>query len=271
MVDFVEISIATAHPIPPLSPTPFISGQHDIAVVKLERAPPSASSACLPHPGDDPEDQCQVAAFSRNFELRAHATSLEPSMACIETPQLRGYIDSSENIVCAGNKCNMEVDGPVFCKVKEGERGKEKERNQYRNWEGGAYSKYPRKRVSLFSLYTIKITSLIFIQTPYNGNMVIVLDIDPLPFAIPSISQVGSRYSIIGLPAAPSTWCAVGARTRVAKYAEWLRATVDYLEATSFAAAADSERDEQERESHAALSADDFTSPEDLSKASRIQ
>ena len=38
---------------------------------------------------------------------------------------------------------------------------------------------------------------------------------------------------MIGLPTGSENWCSVGAMTRVAKYAQWINASVEYLEGFS--------------------------------------
>jgi hypothetical protein len=53
---------------------------------------------------------CQIAAWDDATErIEAHSVLLEPSISCMETPQLRGYISSSENIVCGDAQCYPEV------------------------------------------------------------------------------------------------------------------------------------------------------------------
>ena len=54
----------------------------------------------------------------------AHSVTLEPSISCMETAHLRGYIDSSENIVCAHERCVEEVRGPTLCSVRGRQQGR---------------------------------------------------------------------------------------------------------------------------------------------------
>lgn len=94
------------------------SGQHDLAVVKVKQSDDDHDYyACLPEVGDDPMDGCQVSSW-RNGSVVAHSITLEPSISCMETPHLRGYISSSLNIVCAHERCVEEVRGPTFCSVR---------------------------------------------------------------------------------------------------------------------------------------------------------
>eukprot|EP00095_Tigriopus_kingsejongensis_P011670 maker-scaffold59_size442576-snap-gene-2.11 protein:Tk11670 transcript:maker-scaffold59_size442576-snap-gene-2.11-mRNA-1 annotation:"hypothetical protein KGM_20486" len=88
--------------------------ENDVALLKLADFQ-SGREVCLPEIGDDPVSKCQVVAWSSPQCLFAHRVKFEPSLSCMETPQLRGYITDSENLVCAGQACLEEVQGPVFC------------------------------------------------------------------------------------------------------------------------------------------------------------
>ena len=75
------------------------SGQHDLAVVKVKLSDndDNRDYACLPEVGDDPMDGCQVSAWREGDVVVAHSVTLEPSISCMETPHLRGYIrDANE-------------------------------------------------------------------------------------------------------------------------------------------------------------------------------
>ena len=99
--------------------------------------------SCLPEEGDDPIENCQVASYllsdqentrifnvsdsknteqkdhsKSNLKILAHDVQFGPSMACSdETPHMRGYLDSHENILCTlgAEQCNRKIRGPVFC------------------------------------------------------------------------------------------------------------------------------------------------------------
>ena len=102
--------------------------------------------SCLPEEGDDPIENCQVASYllsdqenmrilqtfnvsdskngkqnaysKSNLKILAHDVKFGPSMACSdETPHMRGYLDSHENILCTlgTEQCNRMIRGPVFC------------------------------------------------------------------------------------------------------------------------------------------------------------
>ena len=96
--------------------------------------------ACLPEEGDDPIENCQVASYIHlddenrkdvksktienvkqmddNLRILAHDIKFGPSMACSdETPHMRGYLDSHQNILCTlgTEQCNRLIRGPVFC------------------------------------------------------------------------------------------------------------------------------------------------------------
>lgn len=86
---------------------------YDIALLQLQDFD-EGLKICLPEIGDDPVAKCQVLAWS-DGELLAHKTQFQPSLSCMETPQLRGYITSSEDLVCSSQPCLKEVQGPVFC------------------------------------------------------------------------------------------------------------------------------------------------------------
>lgn len=101
--------------------------EHDLAVVKIRNDPSgfgfdSGRIACLPEWDEDPVDQCQVVNFfpdnksPSKYTVLSHWLSFGPSEACLETPHLRGYINSSFNILCSEeSKCQTFVQGPVFC------------------------------------------------------------------------------------------------------------------------------------------------------------
>ena len=76
------------------------SGQHDLAVVKVKQTVDDNNNynfACLPEVGDDPMDGCQVSSWREGGVVVAHSVTLEPSISCMETPHLRGYIrDANE-------------------------------------------------------------------------------------------------------------------------------------------------------------------------------
>ena len=95
------------------------SGQHDLALIKLEEDHlVSPSFACLPEIGDDPIMDCQSAAFVRGSTIYAHKLNFAPSMSCMETPFLRGYIQSSQDILCSAEGPCLELyKGPTFCSV----------------------------------------------------------------------------------------------------------------------------------------------------------
>ena len=96
--------------------------------------------ACLPDEGDDPIENCQVASYihldednrqmsksetkedtnslNENLRILAHDIKFGPSMACSdESPHMRGYLDSHQNILCTlgTEQCNRLIRGPVFC------------------------------------------------------------------------------------------------------------------------------------------------------------
>ena len=96
--------------------------------------------ACLPEEGDDPVENCQVASYihsdeenrktlksatlkkedevDNNLRILAHDVKFGPSIACSdETPNMRGYLDDHQNILCTENTegCNRLIRGPVFC------------------------------------------------------------------------------------------------------------------------------------------------------------
>ena len=108
------------------------SGQHDLAVLKVKATDNDEHNyACLPEVGDDPMDGCQVSAWRENGTVVAHGVTLEPSISCMETAHLRGYIDSSENIVCAHERCVQEVRGPTFCSVRGRHQGRHSVMSQH--------------------------------------------------------------------------------------------------------------------------------------------
>ena len=89
------------------------SSQHDLAILKLVKA--TDNVACLPEAGDDPVDGCNLLGWDGKDDPEIQSIMFEPSISCMETPYLRGYIDSSENIVCSSSKCDREFMGPAFC------------------------------------------------------------------------------------------------------------------------------------------------------------
>lgn len=101
------------------------SHEHDIALVKIRArfsGFPLSRTACLPEFDEDPVTDCQVANFfpdsdsNDKYSLVSHGLSFIPSVACMETPHLRGYINSSFNILCSSeDRCQTFVQGPVFC------------------------------------------------------------------------------------------------------------------------------------------------------------
>jgi len=158
------------------------SHEHDLALVKI-RAGTSGSTisgstisgfglertACLPEFDEDPVLDCQVANFfpdqedPSKYTILSHWLNFGPSEACLETPYLRGYINSTLNILCSEeDQCQTFVQGPVFCPDPE----------------------------------------------------------DPS-------NQI---YDLVGLSTGAQNWCNVGAYTRIARYVNWIKTTVDYLE-----------------------------------------
>ena len=95
------------------------SKQHDLAVIKITKSI-FTDRVCLPQRGEDPVDNCETSTYITDSSLISHkGLNFEPSISCMETPQLRGYIDSSELIICSKtSECNMK--GPVFCNNKRG-------------------------------------------------------------------------------------------------------------------------------------------------------
>ena len=95
------------------------SHQHDLAVIKVREIAGSTGFemfACLPDPGDDPVDRCQVADYFGSGTILGHDIEFGPSVFCAdETPHLRGYLDSPSNILCSAESCSRFVQGPVFC------------------------------------------------------------------------------------------------------------------------------------------------------------
>jgi len=103
------------------------SHEHDLAVVKIRNSNrfggfESKRVACLPEEDEDPVDHCQIANFfpdpesTSKYSILSHWLSFGPSESCRETPYLRGYINSSFNILCSEvSKCQTFVQGPVFC------------------------------------------------------------------------------------------------------------------------------------------------------------
>lgn len=72
------------------------SGQHDLALVKLAHdAPVSNSKVCLPQVGDDPVNKCKLMSINGTENVE-----FAPSISCMETPFLNGYIESSDNLMC---------------------------------------------------------------------------------------------------------------------------------------------------------------------------
>ncbi len=98
------------------------SGEHDLAVLKVRVANRDQAVliryACLPEVGDDPMGGCQTSTVEKDGgEVVAHSATFAPSISCMENPHLRGYIHSSENIICSYTKCLEEIRGPTFCAV----------------------------------------------------------------------------------------------------------------------------------------------------------
>ena len=123
------------------------SNQHDLAIIKIREDEENTGSsngfqifACLPEEGDDPVENCQVASYihsdeenrkilksatlkkedevDNNLRILAHDVKFGPSIACSdETPNMRGYLDDHQNILCTENTegCNRLIRGPVFC------------------------------------------------------------------------------------------------------------------------------------------------------------
>lgn len=119
------------------------SHQHDIALVKIRdfKGFHESRVACLPEFDEDPVDECQIVNYfpdekdsskvsvqirvsgyivyrltcpnillSFQYSVLSHWLSFGPSEACIETPHLRGYIDSTLNILCSeADKCQPFV------------------------------------------------------------------------------------------------------------------------------------------------------------------
>jgi secreted trypsin-like serine protease len=108
--------------------------EHDLALLKI-----SASGnvgfgldrvACLPEFDEDPYDACQVANFfpdktqPEHYSLLSYWLTFGPSEACMETPHLRGYVNSSLSILCSEeDKCQTFIQGPVFCPDPESDKG----------------------------------------------------------------------------------------------------------------------------------------------------
>ena len=118
-----------------------------MAIIKIREDEENSSSsngfqifACLPEEGDDPVENCQVASYihsdeenrkilksatlkkedevDNNLRILAHDVKFGPSIACSdETPNMRGYLDDHQNILCTENTegCNRLIRGPVFC------------------------------------------------------------------------------------------------------------------------------------------------------------
>ena len=83
---------------------------------------PLSRVACLPEFDEDPVSNCQVANFfpdhsgsDSKYSLVSHGLSFIPSVACMETPHLRGYINSSFNIICSSEDyCQTFVQVEMF-------------------------------------------------------------------------------------------------------------------------------------------------------------
>lgn len=70
--------------------------------------------ACLPALGDDPADGCHSAGLTKDNNVQATSLTLEPSIKCLETPLLRGYVTDSAKLVCSlRNSC--QNDHPTLC------------------------------------------------------------------------------------------------------------------------------------------------------------
>uniref|UniRef100_A0A0K2TYQ2 Uncharacterized protein n=1 Tax=Lepeophtheirus salmonis TaxID=72036 RepID=A0A0K2TYQ2_LEPSM len=153
------------------------ASQHDIAVVKVRGI--YTHYACIPEHGVDPITNCETATYLDDVGEKVmfrRLNSFEPSIKCMETPYLRGYIDSSELIICA-DVSECQVLGPVFC-----------------------------------------------------------------------IDEIG-RSRLMGMNTKSKDWCAVGAYTRVANYADWLISTVEYLEGFPYRPEVEDEDEEVPNES----------------------
>lgn len=84
------------------------SYEHDLVLVKIRGSASGFSAqACLPEFDEDPVENCQVATYfpdesqESKYSILSHSLSFGPSESCMETPQLRGYINSSLNILCS--------------------------------------------------------------------------------------------------------------------------------------------------------------------------
>lgn len=92
------------------------SYEHDLALVKIRSFSGFKDMACLPEFDEDPVEDCQVANFfpdksqDEKYSLLSYWLSFGPSEACMETPHLRGYINSSSTILCSQeDKCQTFV------------------------------------------------------------------------------------------------------------------------------------------------------------------
>ncbi len=100
------------------------AGLNDVALVSVESRPDGfyiggREFACLPETGDDPLEACTRAKASSSS---TKSITLQPSVGCLETPFLRGYVRSSESIVCAmseecGGNDGDGDDAITFCPV----------------------------------------------------------------------------------------------------------------------------------------------------------
>lgn len=83
------------------------SFEHDLVLLKIRSNSGFAAKACLPEFDEDPVENCQVATYfpdesnNQGYSILSHWLAFGPSEACMETPHLRGYINSSLNILCS--------------------------------------------------------------------------------------------------------------------------------------------------------------------------
>ena len=91
---------------------------HDLALVKIRSETGFGQNriACLPEYHEDPVSDCQVATFfpdsenPENYSILSYWLNFGPSEACVETASLRGYINSTLNILCSEeNQCQTFV------------------------------------------------------------------------------------------------------------------------------------------------------------------
>lgn len=91
------------------------SALNDVSLIQVEfedvKARHQFGYACLPQIGDDPVSGCKIVSENSTKE----SVSFEPSISCLETPQLRGYVHNSADIICSEDNCGANGKGPVFC------------------------------------------------------------------------------------------------------------------------------------------------------------